>query len=201
MKSDVVSLIQDSVKISNNPLVKLFQHQIEVSKTEKRVVSSEMLPDITFGYFNQSFIGSGVNSNGTSTVFDAGDRFKGVQLGVTIPLWFKSHSAKVAAAKINITESEARLKNVSNLAETKFKLLKNELQNHQSNIDLYEQNAMPQAELLLNHSLRGFQEGQIGYIEYVQGLNRAFSIKTNYLEFINQYNQTIIEFEHLISKN
>lgn len=201
MKSNVVSIIQDSTALPNNPLVAFYKQQIEVAKTEKTVVSSEMLPNITLGYFNQSIIGSGETANGTSTVFSSGDRFKGIQLGLTIPLWYKPHTAKIEAAKIHIMESEARLKNVANITETQSRMLSQEFQKHQSNLEYYRQHALPQAELLLKHSQRGFQEGEIGYFEYVQGLNRALNIQTNYLEFINQYNQTLIKIEHLIANN
>ncbi len=60
---------------------------------------------------------------------------------------------------------------------------------------------MPQAVLLLKNSQRGFQEGEIGYIEYVQGLNRALAIQTKYLEYVNQYNQTLIIIEKLITNS
>ena len=39
-----------------------------------------------------------------------------------------------------------------------------------------------------------------GYIEYVQGINRALAIQSNYLDFVNRYNQTLIKIEELIKK-
>jgi cobalt-zinc-cadmium resistance protein CzcA len=53
----------------------------------------------------------------------------------------------------------------------------------------------------LKNSQRGFQEGEIEYVEYVQGLNRALTIQTKYLAFVNQYNQTLIKIEQLTTKN
>ncbi len=60
---------------------------------------------------------------------------------------------------------------------------------------------MPQAALLLKNSQRAFQEGEIEYMEYVQGLNRALTIQTKYLAFLNQYNQTLIKLEQLTTNN
>jgi cobalt-zinc-cadmium resistance protein CzcA len=75
------------------------------------------------------------------------------------------------------------------------------LQKERNNLESYKNNALPQAELLLKNSQRGFQAGEIGYIEYVQGLNRALSIQVKYLDFVNQYNQTLIKIEQLIANN
>ena len=75
------------------------------------------------------------------------------------------------------------------------------LQTEQSNLELYKYNALTQAELLLKNSQRGFQEGEVGYIEYVQGLNRALTIQVKYLDFVNQHNQTLITIEQLIANN
>ena len=60
---------------------------------------------------------------------------------------------------------------------------------------------MPQAELLLKNSQRGFQEGEIEYVEYIQGLNRALNIQTKYLAFVNQFNQTLIKIEQVTTNN
>jgi len=75
------------------------------------------------------------------------------------------------------------------------------LKNDQQNLKVYRHNALPQAELLLKNSQRGFQEGEIGYLEYVRGLNRALTIQTKYLAFVNQYNQTLIKIEQLTTNN
>jgi cobalt-zinc-cadmium resistance protein CzcA len=160
-----------------------------------------MLPDITLGYFNQSFIGNGETANGTPTVFDSGDRFTGVQLGLSIPIFFKSHSAKIKAAKIHKMENESQLEAVTNYTKTQLHTALESLKKDQQNLEFYRLNALPQAELLLKNSQRGFQEGAIEYIEYVQGINRALTIQTKYLAFVNQYNQTLIKIEQLTSNN
>ncbi len=201
VKEMILSENQAENSISNNPIIEYYSKQIELADNEKSVAVSKMLPDITLGYFNQSFIGNGGDANGTPTVFDSGDRFTGVQLGLSIPIWFKPHTAKIKAAKIHKQESEAQLEAVKNNTQTQLERLFQLLQTKKTNLESYKNNAFPQAELLLKNSQRGFQEGEIGYIEYVQGLNRALSIQIKQLDFINQYNQTLIKIEQLIANN
>ncbi len=189
-----------NLTILNNPIIRYYKEQIVVSEKEKSVAVSKMLPDISFGYFNQSFIGNRETVQGIPTSFDSGDRFTGLQLGLSIPIWMKPHSAKIKAAKIRKQESEMRLEEISTATKTEFQSLFEQLRRDQKNLENYNQNAVPQADLLLKQSQRGFKEGEIGYIEYVQGINRALTIQSNYLAFVNRYNQTLIKMEQLIKK-
>lgn len=192
---------KDSLEVSSNPLVSYYKSKVEIADKERSVVSAKMLPDITVGYFNQSFIGNGETANGSPTVFDSGDRFSGVQLGLSIPIFFKSHSAKIKAAKIHKLESESQLELIKNYTQAQLQIALASLNKDEQNLEFYRLNALPQAALLLKNSQLGFQEGEIEYVEYVQGLNRALTIQTKYLAFVNQYNQTLIKIEQLTTKN
>lgn len=194
MKSAMEVSNTTDMNVSENPLVSYYKQQIEVAENERKVASAKLLPDITLGYFNQSFIGTG----NAGTGYDAGDRFTGVQLGLSIPLWAKPHTAKITAAKIYKQETEAQLVVIENQTKSQLQSLFNELQKNLKNIEYYRESGLPQSEVLFKTAQRGFEEGEIGYIEYVQGLNRALTIQVTYLDFLNQYNQTLINIEQLI---
>ena len=202
VKSSMISEASiDITVISKNPLVSFYKSKVEVADKARSVESAKMLPDITLGYFNQSFKGNGETANGTPTVFDSGDRFTGVQLGLNIPIFFNSNSAKIKAAKIHKMEYESQLEAVTNYTQTQLQMALSSLNRDQHNLEFYRLNALPQAELLLKNSQRGFQEGEIEYLEYIQGLKRALNIQTKYLAFVNQYNQTLIKIEQLTTNN
>lgn len=189
------------LSLTKNPLLSFYKSKIDVADKERSVQAAKMLPDITLGYFNQSFIGNGRTANGTPTVFDSGNRFTGVQLGLSIPIFFKSHTSKVKAAKLHKMEIESQFEAVTSFTQSQLQIALKTFKKDQENMDFYRLNALPQAELLLRNSQRGFQEGEIEYIEYVQGLNRALAIQTKYLDYINQYNQTLIIIEKLTTNN
>ena len=189
--------INTNADVSANPLVSYYNQQIDVAENERKVASSQLLPDITLGYFNQSFIGTGETANGMPTVYDSGDRFSGVQLGLSIPLWAKPHTAKIKVAKIQKQENEAQLKVIENQTKSQLQSAVAVLQKNLKNIAYYKESGLPQSDLLLKQAQRGFEEGEIGYIEYVQGINRALMIQITYLEFLNAYNQTLINIEQL----
>ncbi len=188
----------DSANVSANPAIAYYNQLIEVAENEQKVASAKILPNITLGYFNQSLIGNGQTAGGLPTVFDSRDRFTGVQVGLSIPIWTKPHTARIEVANIHKQETEAQLKAVENLTKMQLQSLLAMLEKDLKNLEYYRGSGLPQSELLLKQSQLGFKEGEIGYIEYIQGLNRALSIQTNYLEFLNQYNQTLINIEQII---
>jgi len=148
------------------------------------------------GYFNQSLIGLSQNINGVPTTYGASDRFTGFQIGLSIPLFgVKSQLSTVKAIEMKKQETEAHLEAISMELNGQLQELLFQYQKYLTSLDYYQQNALPQADLILAQAQKGFESGSIGYIEYVQGISQAISIKFTYLETLNNYNQTIIQLE------
>ena len=114
--------------------------------------------------------------------------------------WQQSISEHAIEAKKQFDELTAEIDAewIEGDAYNPDKNLIDQLKGNQKNLEYYKQNAIPQSALLLKQSQGGFREGEIGYIEYVQGLNRSLTIRSNYLAFVNTYNQTLIKIEELI---
>jgi cobalt-zinc-cadmium resistance protein CzcA len=74
-------------------------------------------------------------------------------------------------------------------------LLLSELRRLQIQIAYYRNTALPQADLLIRTSQRAFEAGEIDYYQLSQSLNNANNVRRQYIEFINQYNQSAIELE------
>ena len=67
-------------------------------------------------------------------------------------------------------------------------------------LEYYEKSALPNAELIIKQADKGFKYGEIGYVEYLQSIRTALTIKSNHLSSLNQYNQSIIKLEFLLGK-
>ncbi|MFT6867065.1 MAG: cobalt-zinc-cadmium resistance protein CzcA [Cyclobacteriaceae bacterium] len=199
MQARKLNLSLESADVSNNPTLAWFRQQIDVVEKEKSVERSRLMPDLTLGYFNQSLNGPNQDRNGDPVNFNSGDRFTGFQVGVAIPIFgAKSQSSAIKASELKRLESEARLKATSNELEGRLQSLIQQYQKFMFSLEYYKMNVLPQAELILMQAQKGFDSGNIGYLEYTQGLNRAISIRFNYLDILNQYNQTIIQIEFIV---
>ncbi|MGW8121417.1 CusA/CzcA family heavy metal efflux RND transporter [Roseivirga echinicomitans] len=187
-----------SPQVSNNPTLAWFKQQIEIAENEKQVERSRMLPEINLGYFNQSFNGPGETRAGVPTNFSSSDRFSGVQIGLGISLFgMKAQRANVKAAELRKEQSSALLAAKSNELQSQLSSLFQQYQKALTSLEYYKKEALPQSELILKQAQRGFESGEIGYVEYIDGLNRALSIGFNHLEILNQYNQITIQIEFI----
>ena len=68
----------------------------------------------------------------------------------------------------------------------------------QNSPDYFEKNALSTAKIIEVNATKNYKSGNIGYIEFSQGLNRVLSIQNQYLETLAQYNQSIFDIEFLI---
>ena len=190
----------DSAQIVANPHLRYWQQQVDVAEKQKAVEIGNLLPDLIFGYFNQTLIGS-QNISGQEQFYGRSDRFTGFEAGIAIPLWFAPQKAKIKAAEMEKRATQKSLESFQLNLRTEYSAaLKDYLKNSRS-LNYYEETALPNAELMLTQSQTAFNAGEIGYVEYLQGVKNAISTQTNYLVILNQYNQSIINIEFILGNN
>jgi len=190
----------DNSSLINNPQLGYLQQQVVIHDHVKRVEKSRMLPDITVGYFAQSLIGI-QNIDGQDVFFPSSRAFQGFELGLNIPLWIGPHLARARAAAF---QEEATRKNAeyfaTNLQGNYVQALR-ELDKNLASLTYYENSALKNADLIISQARKAYKGGEIGYVEYLQSLKMALLIKTNYLQSLTQYNQSILKTEFLLGKN
>ena len=194
-----LSIPNDSTAYSQNPYLLYLKQQIEISGKQKKVEAAKVLPDFTIGYFNQTLIGY-QNINGSDQYFSGSKRFTGIQVGVSIPLWLVPQTAKVKAAGLNQKAIESNVEQYQVNVQGQYSQYLQEYIQNKNTLDYYEKNALPNADLIIKQADKGFRSGEIGYVEYLQGIKSALAIKSNYLSSLNQYNQSIIKLEFLLGK-
>ena len=138
--------------------------------------------------------------NGTPRYYSSSDRFTGIKAGIAIPLWFKPNSSKIEALKINHQIAQTNAQYYKSALSGEFEALLQEYSKFKSSIDYYEQSALPQADIIINQSTKSYKLGNMDYLEYIQSLSRALLVKNNYLETLNQYNQSVLAIEFLTGK-
>lgn len=191
--------ILDSTLVKENPNVKMASQQINVAEANRKVEKSTLLPDISAGYFIQSLTGN-QEVNGQTVYYDGTPRFQGFSVGISLPIFAGSTMSKIQASKTNI---EMQQKNAD--------YLKLELSNHyqqqiqqlntfQSLVDYYKNTALANAELITKNAGKAYQNGDVSYVEYVQALETALAIRTNYINAIHNFNQTVINLQFLVNQ-
>jgi cobalt-zinc-cadmium resistance protein CzcA len=199
LKKAGIIQMYDSIRLNMNPSLGLLSQQVEVSHLEKELEKNRLLPDLSFGYFSQTMQGA-QEVSGMLRVFGPGDRFTGIKAGIAIPLWFKPYLSKAKAAAINENIAESDSEYYSKYLSSTYMSLIDEYNKFSGSVDFYEKQAIPEADLIIDQSSRSYKAGAIDYLDYVISLSRALEIKQNYLDALNNLNQTLIDIENIIGK-
>jgi cobalt-zinc-cadmium resistance protein CzcA len=194
------TLPADSSAVAANPYLAYLQQQILVNKADTKVQQARRLPDLIVGYYNQSF--RGVQTfNGVTEKYTGSDRFHVVQAGIAIPILPGGNKGRIAAAKINEQVADANLQYQQMNLQGQFIELVQQYNKYKSALDYYEQSALPQADLIIKNAEKGFKSGDIAYLQYLQSLAMTVKIRSDYIDNLYWYNQTIIEIENVTGKN
>jgi cobalt-zinc-cadmium resistance protein CzcA len=193
------SPVADSSVLAQNPTAGYAHQRVEIARLEKKLEQSRMMPDFSVGYFSQTMQGT-QEVNGMPRTFGSGDRFSGIQAGIAIPLWFFPYSSKTKAAKLNDLVSETDAAYYSKELSGNYNSLLGEYSKFSNSIDYYQKQAVPEADLIIDQATRSYKAGAMDYLDYIINLSRALGIKQNYLDALNNYNQTIISIEFITGK-
>lgn len=128
--------------------------------------------------------------------FAKGD-FMGFSVGISVPLFFGAKRARMLAAKRDVMMADLKVLEENIRVETEYSVLVSKLEGFRSNIDYYVREGMPQADEMLRLSAISYELGEIDYLEYMQNIDSVLSTKLDYLECVNQMNQTIIKLQTL----
>ena len=192
------ALFADSVYLNQNPVLAFATQQVQLANANKNVEKALRKPDFTAGYFLQSLTGNQENE-GNFIYYNGIPRFQGVNLGISIPLFGKASKARVQAAETQILVQQKNAEYLKNQLNSQLIQQIEEQKVNQSLIDYYTKTALPNAETIGNNSRKAFQNGEIGYVEYLQSLNTVLEIQQNYLNAINQFNQNNINIQYLLN--
>lgn len=189
--SDIVvmdGLFDADVDVAQHPVLLLSAQEIEKAKASVRLEKSKLLPNLSVGYFNQSF--RDLNSN----------RFNSFQVGVGIPIFFKAQKSQIKAEeqRILFTENELALRKAE--WESGYEAA---LQQYLTQLDIvgtYKQKQLPAAEQIFKTAEEQFANGEINYLDWVMLNNQAIQIQRDYYDAVMQLNFQIINLQYLISK-
>ena len=76
----------------NSPELLLYMHEQQLKEEQKNLTVSQTLPKITAGYYSESILDQ---------------QFKGIQVGVTVPLWQNANMIKKAKSEMIYAEADA----------------------------------------------------------------------------------------------
>ena len=179
-------ILLDSFMIENNALIQYNLQEINLNNAAVLFEKSKATPSIFVGLNTLSL--------------EARLPFYAFTIGSNIPLFKTGIKSKTKAAEFAVKASEKELEKTRNAISSNIKSALLQLSKCETELKYYEKDGIQYADLILNAAEKSYKSGNINYVEYVQNLKEASTIKERYLEVLNDYNQTTIHINYLLSK-
>jgi cobalt-zinc-cadmium resistance protein CzcA len=176
----------DSVLSADHPLLRYARQQVDVNAAAVRVEKSRGLPSFSFGAATQSL--------------DRVSPYNMVMVGANIPLFNYGVRSRVKAAEIGKQIAETGLERTGLELTATYRQWWEQYTRAAGQLDYYRQEGLRYATLILSAAAKGYRAGNIGYVEYVQNIKEATTIREGYLRTVNEYNQAVIQIDYFLNR-
>ena len=174
--------------INNHPQLQLQQQNISIAQAEIKVQQQSRKPNFEGRFFSQRLYG-------------VSNPYSGFSVSAGIPLFgSKTYKNKLKAAELERNYQQSildyeRLSLVTNYNQAYQQLLKD-----QELVKYYESTGLAQAEAIIKSSNLAYRGGEINFAELTQYLSQAIDIQKNYLDVLNQFNQSAIQLNYYLNR-
>ncbi|MCX2480955.1 CusA/CzcA family heavy metal efflux RND transporter [Pedobacter sp. MC2016-15] len=176
--------------------VQLLEHQAEAARWRWRTEKNKMLPDFFIGYNNQSIAGTQF-VNGQEMNVPLSKRFNYVNAGISIPLFFGAQSARTSAAKVDWQLAQKRKDYAQQQINTEKETALRQVKKYGASLDYYQSTGLGNSNIIIGTADKQFSGGEINYLQWVILVDQAISIKNEYLDMLNNYNQSVIQVQRI----
>lgn len=189
---------EEDFQVSENQLSLLFFDNIGTGKelqntyleTVSRTYSSQIklqnqnwFPDLSVELFTGTNRGLGYRQNG-------------FQIGIAIPLFFSGNVSKRKTAKLEQQSWEAMRNNREIRMESFYMQKQAELNQHKEMIKYYTENGQTLSKEIIKTADMSYRNGEIDFFQYIQSMENAISIESDYLDNVLSYNKSCLELHY-----
>lgn len=157
---------------NNNPQMMWMNKEIDLSKREIDLIKAMNLPKLSAGYMSESV---------------SGERFNGISVGFSVPLWENKNTVNYSRANVLVveeqqTDSKIKLYNKIKMLYNKALAIKRNLNDYKSKLMLYDNS---------KYLEKALDKGEINLIEYMMEQSIYYDAKNHILEIELELNKTI----------
>jgi cobalt-zinc-cadmium resistance protein CzcA len=171
-----------------HPLLALQSQNINIANAGIAVAKNENKPEFSGRFFSQRLYG-------------VKEPYSGFSVTAAFPLF----GAGAYRNKVKTAQAEAALQQKQydygkQIFGTQVMQAEQEVQKNNSLLNFYETAGLRQAEEIIKASSLAYRAGEVSFAELSQFITQAIDIKRNYLEVLNSYNQSVIQYNYYINQ-
>jgi cobalt-zinc-cadmium resistance protein CzcA len=176
----------DTNEVESLPLIQVLNTETMLNEQRYKVERAGYLPDLNVGYFNQQL--NGIQG------------FEGVTFGVNIPLFFWAQQGEVQAAKLDWFQSKKRYESDLLKLKAEYKRRLAQLEVYENQIAWYDEEGLEMADQVKRFAEKGYREGEITYLEFINGTRQSLTMRLEYLRILKAYNMAILDLQYLLGE-
>jgi len=171
-----------------HPLLILQEQNIKIAESNVFVQKNSNRPEFSGRIFSQRLWG-------------ANDPYTGFSAIASFPLFgagYARNKVKAASAEQEVQKKNLAYQTRQMQAQKASSVA--EIEKNLSLLNYYETTGLKQAEEIIKASALSYRAGEISFAELGQFLSQAVGIRQNYLDILNQYNQSVVQFNYFNNK-
>lgn len=171
-------------KTENHPVLDLQQQNVNIAESNISVQKNANKPEFSGRFFSQ-------------TLWGARDPFSGFSVSASIPVFgAQAYKSRVKVATAEKIVQQQTLEYQTQLFETQKSNIRSDIEKNRALLKYYEEIGLSQADAIVKAAASGYAAGDITFAELSQFMSQAISIRQNYLDVLNRYNQSAIQFNY-----
>jgi heavy metal efflux system protein len=183
-KIPMPAVVTDSL----HPLLALQSQNINIANAGIGVAKNENKLEFSGRFFSQRLYG-------------VKDPFTGFSVSAAFPLFGASaYRNKIKVAQADMAVQQKQYDYNRQLLNTQKMQRQQEVERNRSMLSFYESTGLKQANEIIKASSLAYRAGEISFAELSQFLAQAIEIQKNYLENLNTYNLSVIQFNYYINQ-
>lgn len=184
---DLLPLPVQNWDLETHPGIQFYRQSIALRQENVTLERQRLWPDLHGEVFR------GTNTGPNARIYP------GVQVGVSIPLWFGAQKAKINSTKYELAQTNYASENYTFQLVNKRKQLEIELQKFQEAISFYIEEGQQLSKQLIAQGNQAYKGGEIDFFQYVLLIENSRNIEVDYLLNLQGYNMTVLEINYLIN--
>lgn len=174
--------------VSDHPALRWQRQNISIATAEVNVQKQANKPTMDGRFFSQRLYG-------------LSNPFSGFSVSLGIPLFGRAaYKNRVKAAELERDFQEAVVGYETANLNSQYNQAVQQLRKNEEMLAFYETTGLSQAEAIIQAANLSYRSGEISFADLSQFLTQAIDIQRNYLEILNQYNQSAIELNYYLNK-
>ncbi len=183
-----VQVDDSSIQLTNHPLIQLQQQNIAIAGAELNVTKQSQKPNFEGRVFTQRLYG-------------ITPPYSGFSFTVGVPLFGRgTYNNTLKAARIEQQYQQTALDYQKLSVSTEFAQALQQLQKNNELLNFYESTGLNQADAIIKAANLSYRSGEISFAELSQYLTQAIDIQRNYLDVLNEYNQSAIQVNYYVNR-